>query len=120
MNFEDVIDKVVEFLTTMVSPALQAGFEIAVKRSLIIGISQNIFSVFVIIYTTIVFIFTYKVMIRLNEGKKEHEDGDFGMLMLSWLLGVILIVIFFATFENNFRTLVPEWYAVIDIINIVK
>ena len=124
---ENIISKVLEFLQTMVSPVVQQGFEIAVKRSFAIGILWNIETIFFIILAIVTITYSLKVA-RLEDARKKedryaknpNENEEFVKLAFLWVLSIVFLAVTIVGFGNNLRTFAPEWYAIMDIISLVK
>lgn len=118
-----VVKEVLEFIERTGSVMISTGFPIAVKYAIANGISKVVTGG-VSIIGVILSIFSINNLVKKADKDDEfNNSGEYGAkLTLSIILGLIFLVAFlFSGFISGVKMLIaPEWYAIMNIIELVK
>lgn len=115
---KEIVKMLLEFLERVGGLALSEGFRIAIKFVVSEGIAKIGVGVVVLLLAIVCLIAAIKL---IKHSTKENSDSEFSLGAFLTFVFVILFLVSLVFFYNGYmRVSAPEWFAVKNLLNLVK
>lgn len=116
MDVEKIVQLILDFLTTTGTTLAKEGFRIALRYTLVDGFVKLGVAAFAVIILLITLVISWKVLNKMND-----NDDPEGVIWIDIVVIFICVITFgFSFFPGIKMVLAPEWYTILNLINLVK